>query len=316
MTRSHTRILVVLCVLLAAAMLVSGCQQNALSPAESFAYTNDELGFAAKFPSKPSETTNKQEIDGKTVTTLLVTGENDIEAGAVVVRYLEPVSDESLARLASVSDEDLQEVLRADLVDFHRFVAGNADTEPSIGFGSTDGNPSATTTFSDTDAGQVVWFYCTAVIRADGRLYEWNGRRATEGDAVAAAASFRLFAPGDKQVKPKPGSAKPQIPDGAINWTEAGKHVGETITVYGPVAGSKYANTSNNQPTYIDIGARYPDSSRVSIVVWGEDRDNFSGSPEKVYLGKTVSVTGEVYIYSGACNIKVQSPSQIRVIER
>lgn len=133
-------------------------------------------------------------------------------------------------------------------------------------------------------------------------------------DGIASAAPATTDA--DRQVKPNPSSAKSQIPDGAIKWTEAKKHIGETVTIYGPVKGSKYASTSNGEPTFIDLGASYPDTSRVTIVVWGEDRDNFSGSPEDMYGGKTVCVTGEVYEYRGVCNIEAQVPSQIRVIKK
>ena len=62
------------------------------------------------------------------------------------------------------------------------------------------------------------------------------------------------------------------------------------------------------------MGAAYPASNRVSIVIWEEDAHNFPQSPVSMYEGKTVCVTGEVYSYSGACNIKVTSPSQVKIV--
>jgi hypothetical protein len=108
--------------------------------------------------------------------------------------------------------------------------------------------------------------------------------------------------------------AEPQIPNGAIDWTEAAQHVGESITVYGRVAGATYASSSNGRPTFINIGADYPDASRVTVVIWDEDRARFSGVPDEIYLGKTICVTGVPYLYDGVCNIEVQSPSQIQVM--
>ena len=105
------------------------------------------------------------------------------------------------------------------------------------------------------------------------------------------------------------------IPDGAIEWTEASSHIGEIVTVHGPVKDSSFLNESNEQPTYIDIGAAYPDGSRVSMVVWGEDRGNFPGEPESMYLGKTVCVTGELYAYDNATYVKVASPDQVKVLD-
>jgi hypothetical protein len=275
-------------------------------------YTNDDLGFAAQFPSKPSETSKKEEDNGRTFTTYRIYGKNSSTAESMVT----VIDGFNELPIEAGLDAAWKETLSAMLVDRYSPATRNADAGPNIEFGRLDGNLSATTVFPWTDdSGKDIWIYYVVLMRDDGRFYELTGSRPTEGDAVAAAASFRLLPSGDKQVSRKPASAKPQIPDGAIKWTEAKKHVGETVTVFGPVKGSKYASTSNGEPTFIDLGASYPDPSRVSIVVWGEDRDSFSGSPEEMYLGKTIAVTGEVYMYRGACNIEVQSPSQVRVLE-
>lgn len=106
----------------------------------------------------------------------------------------------------------------------------------------------------------------------------------------------------------------PTIPSSAIPWNEASAHVGETVTLYGLVVGAEYANTSNGQPTFLDIGASYPDKNRLSITIWGKNRAAFSPSPEALYEGKTICVTGEVYLYDGVCNIEITSPDQIEII--
>lgn len=101
----------------------------------------------------------------------------------------------------------------------------------------------------------------------------------------------------------------------AISWKKAGQHIGEVVTVKGPVVGVKFARSSKGRPTFLNIGAAYPDSNRVTAVIWEENRGKFSPSPEALYRGKTICVTGEVYVYGGACNIEVTSPSQIEVVE-
>lgn len=85
-------------------------------------------------------------------------------------------------------------------------------------------------------------------------------------------------------------SSEPQIPSGAIDWLQARQHVGQTATVYGAVAGSTYNKASNGQPTYIDIGVSYPDTSRVKYCNLGEDRGNFSTPPEKKCTSVKLSV--------------------------
>lgn len=107
---------------------------------------------------------------------------------------------------------------------------------------------------------------------------------------------------------------QPQVPEGAIEWKDAGRHVGETITVYGPVVSTEYASTSNGQPTFLDIGLPYPDKGRVSVTIWGESRDAFPVPPEEMYDGETVCVTGEVYLYNEVCNIEASSSSQINIL--
>ena len=113
----------------------------------------------------------------------------------------------------------------------------------------------------------------------------------------------------------EPAGRQTGVPSGATSWQEAAQHVGETITVYGPVAGTGYSSNSNGQPTFIDLGAAYPDQNRVTIVIWGEDRGAFPEAPEKMYAGKSLCVTGEVYTHGGTCNIKVQSPAQVQIID-
>lgn len=105
-----------------------------------------------------------------------------------------------------------------------------------------------------------------------------------------------------------------KLPEGAISWKDAAKHIGETVTVYGPVVGIEYAKSSEGQPTFLDIGAEYPSSNRLTITIWGEDRNNFKKAPEKAYKGKTICVTGEIYLYEDTCYIKVTSPKQISVV--
>lgn len=109
-------------------------------------------------------------------------------------------------------------------------------------------------------------------------------------------------------------SKEEKVPEGAIDWTEASQHVGETVTLYGPVVGTEYASTSNGKPTFLNIGAKYPSKDRLTITIWGKNRSAFSAPPEKLYEGKTVAVRGRVYLYDGVCNVEITSPDQITVL--
>ena len=99
-----------------------------------------------------------------------------------------------------------------------------------------------------------------------------------------------------------------------VKWSDAPSHIGEVATVEGPVIGATYAESSNGSPTFLNVGADYPDPSRFTVVVWGEDRGNFPVAPEDKYAGKTIRVTGTIYDYQGVPQVEVTSPGDIKTV--
>jgi DNA/RNA endonuclease YhcR with UshA esterase domain len=96
----------------------------------------------------------------------------------------------------------------------------------------------------------------------------------------------------------------------AISWKKAKNHIGETVTIKGPVKGVFQSTQSSGSPTFINIGKDYPESGRVTVVIWEE---NISEFDPYSYSGETVYVTGEVYMYDGNPQIEASSPEQIEV---
>jgi endonuclease YncB( thermonuclease family) len=101
----------------------------------------------------------------------------------------------------------------------------------------------------------------------------------------------------------------------AVAWSEARAHVGEVVTVEGPVVSTKYADTQRGEPTYLDLGREYPDPERVTVVIWGRNRERFPQPPEQAFRGKRIRVTGEVSLYRDVPQIEVAGPAQIEVVE-
>jgi hypothetical protein len=99
---------------------------------------------------------------------------------------------------------------------------------------------------------------------------------------------------------------------GAASWQQARRAVGRVATIRGYVASTKYASYSNGSPTFLDIGAAYPSASRVSVVIWRENRAKF-GRPEVRYLRRTICVRGYVSTYGGVPQIEATSPTQIAI---
>jgi len=114
------------------------------------------------------------------------------------------------------------------------------------------------------------------------------------------------FEPLDDSQGPK------ELPPGSISWSEAKYHIGERITVCGPVVDATWASGSNGKPTFLNLGKPYPDPDRFTVVIWIQNRGNFPQAPEDYYLGKTICVTGLITEYSGIAEIEVQYPSEIQ----
>jgi endonuclease YncB( thermonuclease family) len=100
---------------------------------------------------------------------------------------------------------------------------------------------------------------------------------------------------------------------GAISWRDARAHTGVRGTVKGPVVGTLYASGSNRRPTFLNLGYDYPDPERVTVIIWGGNREKFRVPPEDAYAGKTICVTGLIELYRNLPEIEVSSPSQIEI---
>lgn len=100
---------------------------------------------------------------------------------------------------------------------------------------------------------------------------------------------------------------------GAVSWQSARQYVGRYATIKGPVAGTRFASSSNGSPTFLNLGVDYPSSRRVTVIIWNENRWRF-GRPEVRYRGRTVCVRGFVDTYGGVPEIEATSTSQIAVV--
>ncbi|MCX7840040.1 MAG: hypothetical protein N2559_11385 [Anaerolineae bacterium] len=110
-------------------------------------------------------------------------------------------------------------------------------------------------------------------------------------------------------------TATPTIYFGAdtISWNDARNFIGQTKTVCGNVVRTTYAENTTGQPTYLDVGRAYPDSTRLSVVIWGNQRANFPTPPETMYRNKTICVQGTIKTYQGVAQIEVRTPAQIEI---
>ena len=96
-----------------------------------------------------------------------------------------------------------------------------------------------------------------------------------------------------------------------IDLGEVDKHIGDSVTVCGKIFGGKFLSSSNNQPTFLNMGAEYP-NQLLSIVIWGNTRKLFSYKPEEKLKNKNVCVTGKIETYKNKPQIVIQQVQQIQ----
>ncbi len=130
-----------------------------------------------------------------------------------------------------------------------------------------------------------------------------------------AAGRRRLFAPAARVAGAVVGPALlallAAIPARAeqLAAEDAAKHIGETATVCGVVAGGKYNAASHAQPTFLDFGKPYPDQV-FTAVIFGSDRSKF-GTPETTLRGRRICVTGKLQDRGGLPEIILTDPKQL-----
>ena len=98
-----------------------------------------------------------------------------------------------------------------------------------------------------------------------------------------------------------------------LSWEDAIDHVGEIVTICGPVAGTYWASSSNGKPTFINVGRDYPAPDRFVVLIWDDYRSTFSQPPEEYFLGKMICVTGLIREYDGCAEVVISDPEQIKV---
>ena len=97
-------------------------------------------------------------------------------------------------------------------------------------------------------------------------------------------------------------------------YDDAINHIGSD-SPYGGYVVSWSSPGVNGDPLFINIGADYPDKSRLTVVIWGENRDDTTEDIVDSLLGKEVVVFGSPYEYNGAAQIEIMDPSELLTYE-
>jgi DNA/RNA endonuclease YhcR with UshA esterase domain len=96
-----------------------------------------------------------------------------------------------------------------------------------------------------------------------------------------------------------------------IKLEDVSKHIGDSVTVCGMVAGMRYFENSKNKPTLLNIGAKHPDAP-LTVVIWENARALFTGKVEDL-MDKIICITGRIILYKEKPEIVIDKPEQIVV---
>ena len=117
----------------------------------------------------------------------------------------------------------------------------------------------------------------------------------------------------NKSVNPLQATISTVKSNEPITAADAAKHMGEIATVCDKVYGTKYLETSNSAPTFLNMGAAYPNCP-FTVVVFGKDRPNFKERPELYYDNKKVCVTGLIKEFKGKPEMIISNENEIKIL--
>lgn len=100
---------------------------------------------------------------------------------------------------------------------------------------------------------------------------------------------------------------------GKINTLQAKDYIGKEACVCGKVVSTKFSENGKTNPTYINLDKKYPEQV-FTLMIFGQDRQNFSYKPEEFLQGKTICVKGKVGEFKGTPQIIANKEKQVEVI--
>jgi len=95
----------------------------------------------------------------------------------------------------------------------------------------------------------------------------------------------------------------------SIKLEDVSKHIGDSVTVCGKVAGMRYFENSKNKPTFLNIGANHP-NQLLTVVIWESTRALFTTKVDDL-MGREICITGRIILYKERPEIVIEKPEQI-----
>lgn len=101
----------------------------------------------------------------------------------------------------------------------------------------------------------------------------------------------------------------------AVRWDEARRYVGQTLVVVGPLIKVTQRDNVQGNPTWVEIGAAYPNPQRLTLVFWGDRKKQFPEVRPGQLTGKLVCAVGKIEDYKGVAQLELKHERQLRVLK-
>lgn len=99
-----------------------------------------------------------------------------------------------------------------------------------------------------------------------------------------------------------------------VKLEDAATHIGDSVIVCGKIADAAYIETMENSPTFLNLGASYP-NQLLNLVIWKDQRVQYDPAPEQLYANKNVCVTGKIEIIQEIPQIVIYNKRQIKITD-
>lgn len=136
---------------------------------------------------------------------------------------------------------------------------------------------------------------------------------------IIAAMVLLVYVTTDQNRTPSPSIAESgparvvrgESCENPATWRESESFLGGRAALRGPIAGIRYSREVRGQPTWINIGADFPEPDRLVLVVWGRNRPALSGLLDNLSVGQIICAVGRVFEYEGVPQIEIENAHQI-----
>ena len=95
-----------------------------------------------------------------------------------------------------------------------------------------------------------------------------------------------------------------------INIRDVASHVGDSVRFCTKILHTRFFETATNKPTLLEVNDNFS-TPLVNIIIWDQDRKNFSNAPETLYDQKDVCIAGFVELLNNVPQIVLRNRNQI-----